>query len=205
MADDQDLYVKPKRHLSRSWALILGLAGMLLLAAGGLALVLGARHFLHEPAVEAQPTMTLVPTYTPRPKATEAPAVVTLAVRPWTDDSAPVGLLEVTLSLPAAAQVSFQPPPGFRYWRGDLLPTRQGLRSTASFAATWSGSSPGEVRWYLLREPGATFPATLEVTVNSHRIGSGSSEAFLGTPQKLTLVLQPATPATVSAVLGKRP
>ena len=104
--------------------------------------------------------------------------MLTLAARPWTNDRAPVGLVEVTLSLPAAALVSHQPPAGFRYWRGDLLQTRQGLG--------WSGAGGGEVRWYLFREPGAVVPATLEVTVDG---------------QRLAIELQPATPATVSAVL----
>lgn len=178
MADDADLYLESKRRLTWQWWLILGVVGILLLTAGGLVLVLGAGYFFQGPATEALPTMTLVPTFTPRPRATEAPAMLTLAVRPWTNDRAPVGLVEVTLSLPAAAQVSHQPPTGFRYWRGDLLQTRQGLG--------WSGAEGGEVRWYLLREPGAVLPATLEVTVDG---------------QRLAIELQPATPAAVSAVL----
>ncbi len=178
MTDDGGFFLEPERRLSRWWWLILGVAGILLFAAGGLALVLGVGHFFQEPATEALPTMTLVPTFTPRPAATVTPPMLTLAARPWTNDRAPVGLVEVTLSLPAAAQVSHQPPPGFRYWRGDLLQTRQGLG--------WSGADGGEVRWYLFREPGAVLTATLEVTVNG---------------QRLTIDLQPATPATVSAVL----
>lgn len=178
MMDDVDLYLEPKRRLSWRWWLILGVAGLLLLAAGGLVLVVGVGSFFQEPAPEVVPTMTLVPTFTPRPAAIEAPATVTLAARPWTNDRAPVGLVEVTLSLPAAAQVSHQPPAGFRYWRGDLLQTRQGLG--------WSGAEGGEVRWYLFREPGAVLPATLEVTVDG---------------QRLAVELQPATPTTVSAVL----
>jgi hypothetical protein len=174
MADDGNLYLEPKRRLTWWW-LILGVGGLLLLTAGGLALVLGARHLLHEPAAEVAPTMTLVPTFTPHPRATETPPVLTLSVRPWTDDSGPIGLVEVILSLPAGAQVSHEPPPGFRYWRGDLIQTRQGLG--------WSGSDPGELHWYLLREPGATLPATLEVTVDG---------------RTLTITLQPATPATTS-------
>lgn len=186
MSDDQDFYLEPKRRPSWRWWLILGVAGLLLLAAGGLVLVVGVGSFFQEPAPEVVPTMTLVPTFTPRPAATEAPATVTLAARPWTNDRAPVGLVEVTLSLPAAAQarsersrtVSHQPPAGFRYWRGDLLQTRQGLG--------WSGAEGGEVRWYLFREPGAVLPATLEVMVDG---------------QGLAIELQPATPAAVSAVL----
>jgi len=119
--------------------------------------------------------MTLVPTFTPRPRATETPPVLALSVRPWTDDSGPVGLLEVTLSLPTGGQVSHEPPAGFRYWRGDLLQTRQGL--------AWSGDSGAEVRWYLLREPDAALPATLEVRAND---------------QVLAVTLQPATPAMTS-------
>jgi hypothetical protein len=175
MADDADLYLEPKRRLTWRWWLILGIGGLLLLAAGGLALVLGAGYFFPEPTAEAVPTMTLVPTFTPRPRATETPPVLTLSVRSWTDDSGPVGLVEVTLSLPAGGQVSHEPPPGFRYWRGDLLQTRQGL--------AWSGASGAEVRWYLLREPGAALPATLEVKVND---------------QVLAVTLQPATPAMTS-------
>jgi len=186
MADDADLYLEPKRRLTWWWWLIFGVAGLLLLAAGGLVLVLGAGYFFPEPTTEAAPTMTLVPTFTPRPRATEMPPVLTLSARPWTDDSGPVGLVEVTLSLPAGGQargesnrtVSHEPPPGFRFWRGDLLQTRQGL--------AWSGASEADVRWYLLREPGAAFPAMLEVTVNG---------------QRLTIELQPSIPATVSAVL----
>lgn len=173
--DEQDLYLETKRHIPWRWWIVLGVAGILLLAAGGLAIALGARYLHREPPAEARPTMTLVPTYTPRPQAMPAPPVITLSVRPWTDDRGPVGMVEVTLSLPAAAQVSFQPPPGFRYWRGDLLQTRQGLG--------WAGTRAGEVRWYLLREPGAAFPAILEVMVNG---------------QVLSITLQPATPATIS-------
>jgi hypothetical protein len=194
MADDADLYLEPKRRLTWLWWLILGVAALLLLAAGGLALVLGATYFFPEPTTEAVPTMTLVPTFTPRPKATETPPVLTLSVHPWTDDSGPVGLVEVTLSLPDGGQargevrpervegpgrtVSHEPPPGFRYWRGDLLQTRQWL--------AWSGASASKVRWYLLREPGVTFPATLAVTVNG---------------QVVAVTLQPATPATTSALV----
>jgi len=178
MADNADLYLAPKRRLSWRWWLVLSIVGLLLLAAGGLALVVGVGYFFPEPTAEAVPTMTLVPTFTPRPAATEAPAMLTLAARPWTNDRAPVGLVEVTLSLPAAAQVSHQPPVGFRYWRGDLLQTRQGLG--------WSGAEGGEVRWYLFRGPGAVLPATLEVTVDG---------------QRLAIELQPATPAAVSVVL----
>lgn len=176
MADDADLYLEPKRHLTWRWWLVIGVAGLLLLAAGGLILALGVGHSSQKPATEVAPTMTLVPTFTPRPRATEAPPVLTLSVRPWTDDSGPVGLVEVILSLPASGRVGHEPPPGFRYWRGDLLQTRQGL--------AWSGDSETEVRWYLLREPGATLPMTLEVTVND---------------QVLTVTLNPATPATTTA------
>ena len=177
MADDADLYLEPKRRLTWWWWLILGVGGLLLMA-GGLALALGFGYFSPEPTAGAVPTMTLVPTFTPRPRATEAPPMLVLSVCPWTDDSGPVGLVEVALSLPAGAQVTHQPPPGFRYWRGDLLQTRQGL--------AWSGASGAEVRWYLLREPGVTLPATLEVTVNG---------------QVLAVTLQPATPATTSALV----
>lgn len=185
MADDADLYLKPRRSLSRWW-LLLGVAGLLLLTAGGLVLVMGTKHFLHKPAAQTAPTMTLVPTFTPHPTATETPPALTLSVRPWTDDQTPVGLVEVILSLPPSAQtrtVSHDLPPGFRYWRGDLLQTRQNLWSTASFAMGWSGLGPAEVRWYLLREPGAILPATLAVTVDG---------------QTLTVILQPATPAMIS-------
>ena len=175
MADDADLYLEPKRRLTWRWGFILGVAGLLLLAAGGLVLVLRAGYFFPEPTAEAVPTMTLVPTFTPRPMATETPPVLTLSARPWTDDSGPVGLVEVTLSLPAGGQVNHEPPPCFRYWRGDLLQTRQGL--------AWSGAAEAEVRWCLLREPGATLPATLEVKVND---------------QVLTVTLQAATPAATS-------
>ena len=175
MADDADLYLEPKRRLTWRWWFILGVAGFLLLAAGGLVLVLEAGYFFPEPTTEAVPTMTLVPTFTPRPRATETPPVLTLSARPWTDDSGPVGLVEVTLSLPEGGQVNHELPPGFRYWRGDLLQTRQGL--------AWSGASEAEVRWYLLREPGAVLPATLEVKVNG---------------QVLAVTLQPAMPAATS-------
>jgi len=175
MADDADLYLGPKRRLTWHWWFILGVAALLLLAAGGMALVLGAGYFFPEPTTEAVPTMTLVPTFTPRPRATETPPALALSVRPWTDDSGPVGLVEVTLSLPGGARVSHEPPPGFRYWRGDLLQTRQGLG--------WSGAAGGEVRWYLLREPDATLPASLDVTVNG---------------QAVAVTLQAGTPATAS-------
>ncbi len=175
MANDADLYLEPKRQLPWRWGLVIGVAGLLLLAAGGLALALVAGLSIPETVTEAAPTMTLVPTFTPRPRATETPPMLTLSARPWTDDSGPVGLVEVTLSLPAGGQASHEPPPGFRYWRGDLLHTRQGL--------AWSGALASQVRWYLLREPGAAFPATLEVTVNG---------------QVLAVTLQPATPATTS-------
>lgn len=176
MADDTDLYLEPKRHFRWQWWLILGIAGLSLLAAGGLALALRARHSVHEPATQARPTMTLVPTFTPRPKATDISPAITLSTQPWTDDSGPVGLVEVVLSLPAGGQVSHEPPPGFRYWHGDLLQTRQGWG--------WNGAGPAEVRWYLLRESGTSLPASLQVTVNG---------------QVLTATLQPGTPATTSA------
>ena len=183
MADDADLYLEPKRRLTWRWWFILGVAALLLLAAGGLVLVLGAGYFFPEPTTEAVPTMTLVPTFTPRPRATETPPLLNLSARPWTDDSGPVGLVEVILSLPAGGQargesnrtVSHEPPSGFRYWRGDLLQTRQGL--------AWSGAAEAEVRWYLLREPGVTLPATLEVTVNG---------------QVLAVSLQPGMPTATS-------
>ena len=175
MADDADLYLEPKRRLTWRWWFILGVAALLLLAAGGLVLVLGAGYFFPEPTTEAVPTMTLVPTFTPGPVTTEPPLLTTLSVQPWTDDSGPVGLVEVVLTLPAGGRVSHEPPPGFRYWRGDLLQTRQGF--------AWNGSDAGEVRWYLLRTPGATLPATLEVGVND---------------RSLVLTLQPGMPATTS-------
>ena len=175
MAKDADLYLEPKQRLTWRWWLVIGVAGLLLLAAGGLALALVAGLSIPETVTEAAPTMTLVPTFTPRPMATETPPMLTLSARPWTDDSGPVGLVEVTLSLPAGGQVNHEPPPGFRYWRGDLLQTRQGL--------AWSGASEAEVRWYLLRESGATLPATLEVRVNG---------------QVLAVSLEPATPAATS-------
>ena len=183
MAEDADLYLEPKRRLSWRWWLINGVVGLLLIVTGCLALALGGEYFFGKPTPQAQPTMTLVPTPAPRPRATETPPQVILSARPWTDDSGPVSLVEVTLSLPAGAQargersrtVRHDLPPGFRYWRGDLLQTRQGLG--------WSGSEPGEVRWYLLREPDVVFPVTLEVTVNG---------------QVLAVTLQPATPVTTS-------
>ncbi len=104
--------------------------------------------------------------------------MVTLTVRPWTNDSGPVGLVEVILTLPAAARVSHELPEGFRYWRGDLVQTRDRL--------AWSGSTGGEVRWYLFREPGVTFPVVLEVQIDD---------------QVLAVDLQPAAPATTSTVL----
>jgi hypothetical protein len=182
MADEGGFLLEPKRRLACGvplpwrwpWWLILAAIG-LLLAVGGLALVL-AVGYSQAPATEALPTMTLVPTFTPRPGATAAPPLVSLAVQPWTDDSGPLGLVEVTLSLPAGARLSHEPPPGFRYWRGDLLATRQGLG--------WSGAESGQVRWYLLREPGAALPASLAVTVNR---------------QTLTVPLLPAAPATTTA------
>ena len=178
MAKDADLYLEPKQRLTWRWWLVIGVAGLLLLAAGGLALALVAGLSIPETVTEAAPTMTLVPTFTPRPMATETPPMLTLSARPWTDDSGPVGLVEVTLSLPAGGQVNHEPPPGFRYWRGDLLPTHGGLG--------WSAAGAGAARWYLFREPGADVQATLEVTVNG---------------QRLAVDLQPATPVTVSALL----
>ena len=172
---EPDLYLQPKRRLPWVGWLAIGLVGILLLGAGGLAVILGARHFGGAPAATA-PVSTLVPTFTPRPAATAAPSVVTLSVQPWTDDRGPVGLVAVTLSLPTTARVSHEPPPGYRYWRGDLLRTQQ----------DWAWTGSGEIHWYLFREPGTTFPATLEVVVND---------------QTLTIDLQPATPATVSVEL----
>ena len=183
--NDQNLYLEPKRRITWQWWFVIGFVG-LLLGVGILAVALGARRFVSGTPAATAPVVTLVPTFTPRPAATPTPPVVTLSVRSWTNDRAPVGMVEVTLSLPAAARVSHQPPPGYRYWRGNLVQTRRGL--------AWTGSGPGQVRWYLLREPGAVFPTTLEVTVSDQRKGSG-------TPQTLAINLQPATPATVSAVL----
>ena len=176
MTDDTGFFLEPKRRWTWQWWLILGLVGLLLLAAGGLALMIGIGNPSSEPAAVAAPTMTLVPTFTPRPLPTEAPPTLALSVRPWTDDGGPVGLVEVTLSLPASAHVTHEPPPGFRYWRGDLLPTREGWG--------WSGAGAGEVRWYLLREPDAALPATLEVTVDG---------------QALAVTLEAGVPATASA------
>jgi len=175
MADEDNLYLESKRRLTWKMWLILGIAGMLLLAAGGLALAFGTHYLPHNPAAEVTATMTLVPTFTPRPVTTEPPLLTTLSVQPWTDDSGPMGLVEVVLTLPAGGRVSHEPPPGFRYWRGDLLQTRQGF--------AWNGSEAGEVRWYLLRTPGATLPATLEVVVND---------------RSLVLMLQAGTPALTS-------
>ena len=185
MYDDQDLYLVSKRRLPRWWWVAALAAGALLCALAGLAIALTAgfsfaslvEGLLGGAGTETPPAATLVPTFTPRPPATAALSTVTLAARPWTNDRAPVGLVEVTLSLPAAAQVSHQPPPGFRYWRGDLLPTHGGLG--------WSAASAGEARWYLFREPGVDVQATLEVMVNG---------------QRLAVDLQPATPVTVSVV-----
>lgn len=175
MADEDNLYLEPKRRLTwRGW-FVLGTVGILLLAAGGLVLVFGTHYLVQNPKAEASATMTLVPTFTPGPVTTEPPLLTTLSVQPWTDDSGPVGLVEVVLTLPAGGRVSHEPPPGFRYWRGDLLQTRQGF--------AWNGSDAGEVRWYLLRTPGATLPATLEVGVND---------------RSLVLTLQPGMPATTS-------
>jgi|GEM_PF-1804757 len=186
MYDDQDLYLESKRRLPRWWWIVALALGVLLCALAGLAIALTAGFSFASLAeglpggagVEATPTATLVPTFTPRPPAMAAPSTVILAAQPWTNDRAPVGLVEVTLSVPAAAQVSHQPPPGFRYWRGDLLPTHGGLG--------WSAAGAGAARWYLFREPGADVQATLEVTVNG---------------QRLAVDLQPATPVTVSALL----
>lgn len=176
--NDQDLYLEPKRRIPWHWWLIIGVVGLLLLGAGSLAVALGAKHFLGEPQPEAQPTMTLVPTFTPRPTSMTTPPAVTLAARPWTGDRAPVGLVEVTLSLPARARVSHQPPQGFRYWTGDLVQTRQGF--------AWNGTSGEEVHWFLFREPGATLPVTLEVTVDG---------------QVLAVTLEAAAPATATVPL----
>lgn len=191
--NDQDLYLEPKRHIPWHWWLIIGVVGLLLLGAGSLAVTLGAKHFLGEPQPEAQPTMTLVPTFTPRPTSTTTPAAITLATRPWTGDRAPVGLVEVTLSLPAGARLSHLPPPGFRYWSGDLVQTRQGFAWSPSGSlrtrqgrSEAGGASGGEVRWLLFREPGTTLPAKLEVTVDG---------------QVLAVALQATVPATATVPL----
>jgi hypothetical protein len=191
--DDQDLYLEPKRHIPWQWWLIAGVVGLLLLGAGRLAVALGAGQFPGKPQPEARPTMTLVPTFTPHPTSTAVPPAITLSTRPWTDDRAPVGLVEVTLSLPAGARVSHQPPPGFRYWAGDLVQTRQGFAWSPSGSPTTrqgqsgaGGASGGEVRWYLFREAGTTVPVTLEVTVGG---------------QTLAVTLQAAAPATTSVPL----
>ena len=175
--NDQDLYLEPTRRLSwQAWA-AMGLLAILLLGAGGLAAVLGARH--SGVLTATAPGVTLVPTFTPRLTATPTPAPVTLTVRPWGDDSGPVGLLEVTLSLPGAARVSHEPPPGYRYWGGDLLPTRANL--------AWNGAGASQVRWYLLRGPEAVLPATLTVTVDGQAL---TATLERGAPVTGTLLLE---------------
>ena len=177
----QDLYLEPERGLLRYWWLAAALLGALLL--GGLALFLALDpNTLFATALPTatappspEPTKTTLPTATPLPE-------VVLAAQPWTTN-APVGLVELTLQVPGAVQVSHEPPPGFRYWCGDLLP----IRGADAAAPTWAWNSPGpaEARWFLLYEPDAVFPATIAVTVHG---------------QTLTLSLYPGEPATVSTV-----
>jgi hypothetical protein len=183
MSDDEDLYLPSERRIPRRWWIVFGTLGVLLLVVGGFLAILGGKHFPSEGPSEMQAVPTLVPTFTPRP--TTVP-VVTLSSWPWTDSSAPVGLVEVTLSLPAGARVSHEPPPGFRYWSGDLMPTRRGLG--------WTGTAATELHWFLFCEPDATWPAAIEVNINTHRQGSGTS-------QILTLTLERGAPATISSGL----
>jgi hypothetical protein len=192
--DLQDLYLEPQRRLSRYWWLAAGLLALLLLGAGGLGLAIAGGIIPNPIAAATQPTAAPTATPLPRPTDTPAPPVATFSASPWTDGSGPLDLVELTLSVPVQAHVGHEVPPGFRYWRGDLLPTRQslpssaigGLPSSAIEGLAWSGSGPAEVHWFLLREPGTPLPATVEVTVNG---------------RTLALSLQPASPATTSAVL----
>ena len=193
MSDEQDLYLETRRHIPRRWLIVVvGLGAILLLGFGGLVAALGVKHFIPggTPA-ETQTVPTLVPTFTPRP--TTAP-VATLSARPWSDDSGPVGMVEVALSLPAGARargevppecvegpsrtVGHQPPSGYRYWSGDLVQTRHGL--------AWTGTAAVELHWTLLREPGATWPSIFEVEVDD---------------QVMRITLEPGSPAATSATL----
>lgn len=164
LADEQDLYLEPKRRWpGRRWLLI-GFAFVLVMILGGagLALAWSAGYLFPASATpEPPPTATLVPTFTPPPQATTARETI-LSAWPSTSPNAPVGMIEVVLSLPAPARVAFQVPEGLRYWHGDLLQTEYGL--------AWNGNGPGEAHWYLFREPGADFPLSLEVVVNGQAL-----------------------------------
>jgi hypothetical protein len=173
-----DLYLEPERGLTRYWWIPAGLVVLLLLGGAALALALGPTYlpgliFADDPPAA---TATPAPTATPPPTATPLPEAV-LSAQPWTG-GAPVGLVELTLSAPIAARVAHEPPPGFSYWCGDLLQTRQ--------AYAWTGTGPAEVHWFLLRGPGAAFPATVTVAVDG---------------QALDLPLALDAPTTLSAVL----
>jgi hypothetical protein len=177
--NDHDYFLIPERKLGRYWWIVAALLGLVLLGTAVLLFALGPGNLMGL-SFNPQPSATPVPTSTPpellSPTATPLPEG-TFSARPWTDGSGPVGLIEFTLVLPIAARVNHEPPPGFCYWQGDLLPTRQGL--------AWTGSGPAEVHWFLFHEPGTAFPATVTVTVNG---------------QTLALALYPGTPATVSAM-----
>lgn len=179
--NEQDVYLAPRRRPSWvRWAIVAAV-GLLILCLAGVAAAVGARHLIGAEPTAIPPRATLVPTYTPRPTSTPAPDVVTLSTRPWTDDRGPVGMVEVNLTLPRDARAGHEPPPGFRYWTGDLVHTRHGLAWTGA-----GGDGSTELRWYLFREPGTTLPTTLEVTVDGH---------------PLSVTLEPGTPATASTPL----
>jgi hypothetical protein len=176
--DPQDLYLDTKKHRPRPGWLIAGLLlVLLLLGSGGLAAALAAGYLSNPLAAGVQPTPLPTATPLPRPTATPPPPLVTFTANPWTGGG-PVDLVELVLSVPEKVHVTHDPPPGFRYWRGDLLPTRQGF--------AYSSPGPAEIRWFLLREPDAALPATVQVTVDG---------------QPLLLTLAPDTPATASVLL----
>lgn len=157
--EDLDLYLPRERRFSRKWWIVAGVAGLLVLAlaAGGLVLAVGAGTWPFGAPTEAQPLPTRTAVRPALPTVTPLP-VANLSLWSQTDPGAPVGMIEVALSLPVATRVSLDLPAGLRYWSGDLLQAGDGFAYTAG--------GPEEVTWFLFREPGATFALSLTISLD---------------------------------------
>lgn len=174
--EDLDLYLPRERRFSRKWWIVAGVAGLLVLtlAAGGLALALGVDAWpFGAPEAQPIPTRTAVrpalPTVTPLP-------VANLSVWSQTDPGAPVGMIEVALSLPVATRVSLDLPAGLRYWSGDLLQAGDGF--------AYNAAGPEEITWFLFREPGAISPLSLTIS-----LGGRATNLVLQADTSTTLVV----------------